>query len=130
MTRKSFTYKEIFNISSSPISPPLSRAGKENRLFPWGNNFTPKGEYLANTWTGVFPDTNTEEDGFKGTAPVTAFPESALGLRNMIGNAWEWTADWWEVRHRPTREGDPPRDNPKGPQGGTDKVKVSYGMFH
>jgi len=73
------------------------RAGKEGRLYPWGNKFQPiKGEYLVNTWQGDFPSLNTGEDGWAGTAPVTQFPASSLGTRNMIGNVWEWTEDWWQ----------------------------------
>ena len=71
------------------------RAGKEDRLFPWGNKWMPGGEYYANMWTGTFPEKNTEEDGYRGTNPVTEFPASKFGHRNMIGNVWEWTQDWW-----------------------------------
>lgn len=94
------------------------RAGLKNRLFPWGNNWTPKGETRANIWEGDFPVKNTAEDGYAGTAPVTSFPATKFGLKNIIGNVWEWTGDWWETRH--TRE---PRENPRGPPSGNDKVK-------
>lgn len=94
------------------------RAGLKNRLFPWGNNWTPKGETRANIWEGDFPVKNTAEDGYTGTAPVTSFPATKFGLKNIIGNVWEWTGDWWETRH--TRE---PRENPRGPPSGNDKVK-------
>jgi len=71
------------------------RAGKEDRLFPWGNKWMPGGKFFANIWTGEFPKTNTGEDGWKGTCPVTEFPATKFGHKNMIGNVWEWTADWW-----------------------------------
>ncbi|XP_053890458.1 formylglycine-generating enzyme isoform X1 [Malaclemys terrapin pileata] len=94
------------------------RGGLENRLFPWGNKLQPKGQHYANIWQGEFPISNTGEDGYKGTAPVTAFPPNGYGLYNIVGNAWEWTSDWWAVHHSAgeTR-------NPKGPSSGTDRVK-------
>ncbi|KAM6060329.1 formylglycine-generating enzyme isoform 1-T1 [Theristicus caerulescens] len=94
------------------------RGGLENRLFPWGNKLQPKGQHYANIWQGVFPTNNTAEDGYKGTAPVTAFPPNGYGLYNIVGNAWEWTSDWWAVHHS-TDEA----HNPKGPSSGTDRVK-------
>ncbi|NXF11516.1 SUMF1 enzyme, partial [Smithornis capensis] len=96
------------------------RGGLENRclLFPWGNKLQPKGQHYANVWQGEFPTNNTAEDGYKGTAPVTAFPPNGFGLYNMVGNAWEWTADWWDVQHSSHE-----LHNPTGPSSGTDRVK-------
>lgn len=94
------------------------RSGLHDRLFPWGNKWAPGGEARANIWEGQFPGVNTAEDGFPGTAPVTAFPPSKFGLKNIIGNVWEWTSDWWATQH--SREF---QTNPKGPETGTDKVK-------
>lgn len=95
------------------------RGGKENKLFPWGNKLMPKGEHWMNIWQGEFPKVNTAEDGYELTNPVTEFPEqNKYGLKNIIGNVWEWTQDWWEVQHSPTF-----KDNPKGPLTGEDKVK-------
>ncbi|XP_055662262.1 formylglycine-generating enzyme isoform X2 [Falco peregrinus] len=94
------------------------RGGLENRLFPWGNKLQPKGQHYANIWQGVFPTSNTAEDGYKGTAPVTAFPPNGYGLYNIVGNAWEWTSDWWAVHHSTDEV-----HNPKGPSSGTDRVK-------
>ncbi|KAM4820884.1 formylglycine-generating enzyme isoform 2-T2 [Thomomys bottae] len=94
------------------------RGGLQNRLFPWGNKLQPKGQHYANIWQGEFPVTNTGEDGFQGTAPVDAFPPNAYGLYNIVGNAWEWTADWWTVHHSAEDT-----LNPKGPPSGKDRVK-------
>ncbi|CAB4061933.1 SUMF1 [Lepeophtheirus salmonis] len=69
------------------------RAGKEDRLFPWGNKWNPNDKIWANIWTGEFPTKNDEADGYAGTNPVGKFPPNAYGLYDMIGNAWEWTGD-------------------------------------
>ncbi|MBN3326572.1 SUMF1 enzyme, partial [Atractosteus spatula] len=75
------------------------RGGLENRLYPWGNKLLPKGQHYANLWQGEFPVHNTGEDGYIKTSPVTSFPANGYGLYNIVGNAWEWTADWWSVHH-------------------------------
>ena len=61
--------------------------------FPWGNALHPDGGFAMNTWQGDFPDTNTGEDGFVGTAPVDAFRPNEFGLYNTTGNVWEWVED-------------------------------------
>ncbi|KAG1656717.1 Formylglycine-generating enzyme [Nymphon striatum] len=94
------------------------RSGLKNRLFPWGNKLNPKGEHFANIWQGEFPKENTAEDGYKSTAPVTAFPKSKFGLKNIVGNVWEWTHDWWSVHHNEDY-----KKNPQGPKTGSSKVK-------
>ena len=72
-----------------------ARGGLEQAIFPWGNELTPAGEHRCNIWQGNFPDRNTAEDGFAGTAPVHAFVPNGYGLYNMAGNVWEWCEDYF-----------------------------------
>ncbi|XP_077583433.1 formylglycine-generating enzyme [Stigmatopora nigra] len=94
------------------------RGNLKDRLYPWGNRLKPKGQHYANLWQGDFPHHNSAEDGFAKTSPVMSFPPNAFGLFDMVGNAWEWTSDWWTVHHSPRQQ-----HNPTGPLSGTDKVK-------
>ncbi|XP_051568287.1 formylglycine-generating enzyme-like isoform X2 [Myxocyprinus asiaticus] len=41
----------------------------------------------------------------------------------MVGNAWEWTADWWNVHHTTENKNNLLRLIWKGPESGTDRVK-------
>jgi len=76
-----------------------ARGGLADAEFAWGDEITPGGRQMANTWQGVFPNQNLKRDGAKYTSPVTAFPPNGYGVHDMIGNVWEWTTDWWSARH-------------------------------
>ncbi len=76
-----------------------ARGGHDGWPFAWGQELAPKGKMLANYWQGEFPWQNLALDGFERTAPVGSFPPNGYGLLDMIGNAWEWTADWYTDRH-------------------------------
>jgi formylglycine-generating enzyme required for sulfatase activity len=95
-----------------------ARGGLEQMRYPWGNELTPGGEHRMNVWQGVFPRSNTLEDGYYGTAPVDAFPPNGYGLYNMTGNVWEWCADWFSATPRQVGH----RTNPKGPRSGSHRV--------
>lgn len=74
------------------------RGKKQRRLFPWGDNLMAKKRHWMNIWQGLFPDHNSEEDGFYGPAPVDEFRQNEdLDLYNMVGNVWEWVADKWDA---------------------------------
>ncbi|MCC6891020.1 MAG: formylglycine-generating enzyme family protein [Hyphomicrobiales bacterium] len=76
-----------------------ARGGLDGAEYAWGDEFTPGGRYMANTWQGEFPSQNLALDNFERTSPVMAFPPNGYGLYDMIGNVWEWTADWYSPKH-------------------------------
>ena len=88
-----------------------ARGGLDHNAFVWGREKVPGGRWMANIWQGTFPNENTGEDGFKGTAPVASFPPNGYGLYDMAGNVWEWCADWY----LPDYYAKSPRKNPPGP---------------
>jgi sulfatase modifying factor 1 len=70
-----------------------ARGGLTGARYPWGDELTPGGEHRMNVFQGRFPDQDTGEDGYAGTAPVHAFAPNGYGLYNATGNVWEWCAD-------------------------------------
>ena len=76
-----------------------ARGGLDGTTYAWGEEFTPAGKQMANTWQGEFPWQNLLTDGYERTAPVGQFPANGYGLFDMIGNVWEWTTDWYADRH-------------------------------
>jgi formylglycine-generating enzyme len=94
-----------------------ARGGVDGLPYVWGsgkpNDATRKG-WLANIWQGVFPYRNDATDGFERTAPVRSFKPNAYGLYDMVGNVWEWTADWYDADAYAARAGQQVVD-PSGP---------------
>jgi formylglycine-generating enzyme len=90
-----------------------ARGGLDGATYAWGEELTPGGEWMANTWQGEFPVQNTAEDGYRGTAPVGRYPANGHGLLDMIGNVWEWTSDWYQP-HAETSHACCTLENPRG----------------
>jgi len=72
-----------------------ARGGLDHVDYAWGVELAPGGAMMANYWQGLFPFANQLTDGFLRTSPVRAYPANGYGLYDMIGNVWEWTADWF-----------------------------------
>lgn len=97
-----------------------ARGGLAKNKFPWGNQMAPDDKHMMNTWQGDFPETNTADDGFVGTAPVDAFAANGFGIFNTTGNVWEWVNDRYGVRAPPSKM---PEINPQGPETGYSRIQ-------
>lgn len=64
-------------------------------------------------------------DGHAFTAPVGSHAPNAFGLHDMLGNAWEWVADW----HGANYYAESPANDPPGPAEGSVRVRRG-GSWH
>ena len=59
-----------------------ARGGLEQKHFPWGNDPPTRSNSLFGQ--------------YYGTKPVGSYPPTGYGLYDVVGNVWEWTADWYD----------------------------------
>jgi formylglycine-generating enzyme len=95
-----------------------ARGGLAVARYPWGDELQPGGSWRCNIFQGEFPRRNTGDDGYLATAPVRAYRPNGYGLWNVVGNVWEWCADWFS----PGYYAHSPQLDPRGPAGGSHRV--------
>ena len=87
-----------------------ARGGLSGKKYPWGD--TPYTHDNANYYgTGG-------KDVGDGPAPVGSFAPNGYGLCDVVGNVWEWCADWYDYNYYANL----PKSNPKGLSSGSYKV--------
>jgi formylglycine-generating enzyme required for sulfatase activity len=103
--------------------------GTGGRLYPWGDLFD---ESRLNHCDASCPVTRWEalpafDDGYAYTSPAGHYPSGAspYGALDMAGNVWEWTADRYDAEYY----ADSPRENPSGPETGTERVQHGGAWF-
>lgn len=116
-----------------------ARGGTSQQRYPWGPTLEPRGKHRCNVFQGRFPEEDTAADGFAGPCPVDAYAPNAYGFHNLLGNVWEWCADWfcpvWHAEARDATRTDPigpvPHDDlDRGGRPGTDgRAGVVHGGF-
>jgi formylglycine-generating enzyme required for sulfatase activity len=79
----------------------------------------------ANFWQGSWSADNQLADGYYYTAPVGRFTPNEWELYDMLGNVWEWTADWYSSDYY---QHSPPQ-HPAGPANGENRVARGGSWF-
>jgi sulfatase modifying factor 1 len=79
----------------------------------------------ARHWPAMRSHALPASDGHAFTAPAGSFEPNAFGLHDMLGNAWEWTADW----HDDSYYAQSPSADPQGPADGAVRVRRG-GSWH
>ena len=87
-----------------------ARAGTTTKYY-WGNEFETGKSNLCDSTCDMNISAKNVTDGFPFTAPVGSFPANPWGLHDMVGNVYEWTADWMDDKYY----NQSPKDNPTGP---------------
>ncbi|MET0930475.1 MAG: formylglycine-generating enzyme family protein [Aeromicrobium sp.] len=85
-----------------------ARGGLDGATYAWGDEFTPRGRVMANTWHGDFPWRGDRGSSDGRTSAVAVFPPNGYGLFDTTGNVWEWTGSRWTDSHVEAGPATPP----------------------
>ena len=92
--------------------------GPDGRIYPWGNTFDGTlANYCDINCNNSWKD-DRYDDGYADTSPVGDYPPGAsvYGALDMVGNIYEWVADWYEPYNRINLV------NPTGPATGQEHI--------
>lgn len=103
-----------------------ARGGLSGKPYVWGDEFRPKGKWMANTHEGQFPNKDTGADGYVGIAPVARFSPNGYGLYDMAGNVWQWTNDWYRPDYYQRLNASGVARNPRGPESAYDPSEPGH----
>ncbi len=84
-------------------------SGSARQLFPWGDQPP----------NGVQSNFARPPAQLPPTTRVKQFPANGYGLYDLVGNVWQWCADWYSSGYY----ADSPRTNPPGPPIGGTRVR-------
>jgi formylglycine-generating enzyme required for sulfatase activity len=86
-----------------------ARGGVDGHRYPWGDT--------VDRSRGNFLDDPAVKHA-RGTRPVGTYPPNAFGLCDVIGNVWEWVADWYGSEYY----GGGAMNDPRGPTTGSMRI--------
>jgi formylglycine-generating enzyme required for sulfatase activity len=96
-----------------------ARGGLDRKSYPWGDELTEAQKKDDSRYGEQSPAKKRAHYAFpNGPAPVGSYPATGYDLYDLVGNVWEWTADWYEREYYVLS----PEKNPKGPDTGKYKV--------
>jgi formylglycine-generating enzyme required for sulfatase activity len=86
-----------------------ARGGVEGQMYPWGNE---------DPVCTLGAENGTQFLDCGGVLEVGSFAPNGYGLYDMVGNVYEWVADWYDENFYAIS----PAENPLGPSSGTKRV--------
>ena len=89
--------------------------------YPWGNDYlddAPAAPTAPASPGAARPGRHAHSGASTGPLPVGTYAANTLGLFDVSGNLWEWTADWYDLNYY----SESPVDSPTGPVTGLYKV--------
>jgi formylglycine-generating enzyme required for sulfatase activity len=90
-----------------------ARGGLSGKNYPWGDTFDGKSLNFCDTNCAEDWKNTDYDDGFADISPVGNYAPNDYGLFDMVGNAYEWVADWFDVY-----------------PGGDSRVRDDYGQMY